>query len=1223
MTTRGRKCALLLGIGTYQSGDFSALPFATTDTAALRRVLADPTIGQFDEVQVVDNPNATQMRERITVFLDDLAEEDLGLLYVSGHGYRHVQATSEFFFVASDTDLPTIERSGVSATFVNEQLEESLAGRKVAIFDCCFSGGFSLGFRTTVAKSVRHQTGPPQPRGVYVMSSSGMTEASWADPRATSEPRLSLFTAELVEALRTGKGDTGGDGIVSADELFHYVNDRVRRIPVGGPQQSYQVPVSSSDKVNSRIDLARSAAGTPLQPVKPPSQPRAVPSHGEPTGITSRDPWGSLLGYYRDCLELGTAPMPLLGLNEVHESYVCVSGEERLLSHDLDSSGSIPLDADASDLVERAEDENTQLWYGYPAVVLLKDRDGKSYRTPRFAPLFIRRVAVVPDEAGDRIEPYGEVVPHPQLVRELLPAAQAETLLNTYRSSWQAGMHSQMVAEIRHFLREDFGLDAVQELRPGTLAPAIDARTPNSGARNTAVLFLVSPGNNANAQLLKDLEHIAGPNGKVGDTALSALTGAIPPPDTRAWQPVAPLALNDAQRAVLESAMSRPLTVATGPPGTGKSQLVANVVATAVANGQSVLVTSTNNRAVDEVWERCERLVPGVLIRTGSKGDPKKGRKNYREQEQQSIRNLMAAPSSTMNEQTSRAALWQGTKTLAQSFKAIDDKAKQESDLLRIAGDRQRSASNLGYEPAQLRSLFAGANLLELAAHADRVSRAKFFGLLRRKRFCRGISWHGDRSASTCASIGVWARQESAWDSARTAMANIHDDATLEVSLRARTDEVRSLAKQLLETTVRTSIHNGRHKIEALVRATSGAGTDWSEIRRSLPYLRAWAVTNHSIRRFPTTPGLFDLVIVDEASQCSIPQVIPALYRAKRALIIGDAMQLSPVIRVTPAREASIRRAQGLDPAWLEARRLSYHRHSAFDALSAAVSGMLLLDEHYRCHPDIATVVNERYYFRKLTILTDVRTLRRRQGEAVTWSHVKGSAVRDAHGSWRNPTEAEQVAREVSALLQQLPPGSDIGVVTPFAAQAALLSRRWANESRVRVGTVHTFQGGERDAIVLSLVADANMPARTRTWLGRQRNLWNVAITRARSTLVLVGDRDVWQGIGEIDDVLDAADANAPNRQFAPVLDDLPLRLYERLTRDPQNQVELSVVRNGYHADAVVRTGTAETPVLLDRGPATDASPGRHLRLQFARTRLLGSNARRVPAWQLLDDVET
>ncbi|MFJ9020222.1 AAA domain-containing protein [Streptomyces sp. NPDC102259] len=83
-------------------------------------------------------------------------------------------------------------------------------------------------------------------------------------------------------------------------------------------------------------------------------------------------------------------------------------------------------------------------------------------------------------------------------------------------------------------------------------------------------------------------------------------------------QVVAPLELNEGQEAVIRAVMVRRLTVATGPPGTGKSQLIVNAVATARAAGQTVLVASTNNKAVDEVWERCEDLAPGLLVRTGN-----------------------------------------------------------------------------------------------------------------------------------------------------------------------------------------------------------------------------------------------------------------------------------------------------------------------------------------------------------------------------------------------------------------------------------------------------------------------------------------------------------------------------------------------------------------------------------------------------------------------------
>src|SRR5699024_3879627 len=88
---------------------------------------------------------------------------------------------------------------------------------------------------------------------------------------------------------------------------------------------------------------------------------------------------------------------------------------------------------------------------------------------------------------------------------------------------------------------------------------------------------------------------------------------------------------------VLRAAMSQRLTVATGPPGTGKSQLVANVVATALTDQQSVLVASTNNQAVDEVWQRCGRLLPDSLVRTGSSG----GEQDYRQHEADALERLL------------------------------------------------------------------------------------------------------------------------------------------------------------------------------------------------------------------------------------------------------------------------------------------------------------------------------------------------------------------------------------------------------------------------------------------------------------------------------------------------------------------------------------------------------------------------------------------------------
>ncbi|MDQ0939811.1 AAA domain-containing protein [Streptomyces sp. V1I1] len=126
---------------------------------------------------------------------------------------------------------------------------------------------------------------------------------------------------------------------------------------------------------------------------------------------------------------------------------------------------------------------------------------------------------------------------------------------------------------------------------------------------------------------------------------------------------------------------------------------------------------------------------------------------------------------------------------------------------------------------------------------------------------------------------------------------------------------------------------------------------------------------------------------------------------------------------------------------------------------------------------------------------------------------VGGESARGAGGqSWRNAAEAEQVRETVDELLARLPDHATVGVVTPFRAQKEALACVWADDDRVRVGTVHAFQGGQRDVMVLSPVATGNTPPRTTHWVASQVNLWNVAVTRAKSQLITVGSHAFWQG---------------------------------------------------------------------------------------------------------------
>ncbi|RDI22881.1 caspase, EACC1-associated type [Lentzea flaviverrucosa] len=1176
------KRALL--IGTEQYLHLSPLACTRADTAALAHVLRHPEIGGFDAVEVLQDADSATVRVVVEDFLSASTEHEQVLLYVSGHG----AVTSEFHFAATDTSPSSLEETAISASFVNDALQQCRAAQKIAMFDCCESGGFTTGFTTDVPKSVA--SAPIlRSRGVYVLSSSSATETSYGGGIGPDgQPLPSVFTGEIVDALRSGRADRDGDGKVTIDELFDHVSERVRRLGRG------QTPEKSALGVNDRIVLAATWRGpvpafAPAVPARAAATPRIAlaPPH-KAGGI-----WTALLEYYQACLDAETAAPRLMSPADEGRVFVCVPGEEQLLSGALDADGSCPLPDGIGPLV--GADDDAELWYGYPTAVL----QNAESRGVELAPLLVRPVELVGEPGELRLRQCGPVRPYAPLAKRLLGEEDAQQLLETYAPTWHPGSHSLMVKDINYHLREEFELRLVQELDPEALDVSIDLTSPDSGVSNVALLFTVAHDTRTTGGLTKDLEMLDRKQTQISETALSALASGRAPAPLRPWTNVTPLAANEGQLDIIESAMTTSMTVATGPPGTGKSQLVANLVATAVCAGQSVLVVSTNNRAVDEVWERCEKIVPGSLVRTGSRNK----KRDYRQAESDTLTALLKPRPGAATITTRRAELQLAQDHLGRIRAGLGQKATAEQHLLTAGVAREQTALAWQWRLPDTETLPAWA------LRARKLAKAWFFGHSRRTRFLRNAGWTGGVTPQTCVSAAERADAELRWRRARADPALEWSDEDLSSTLASAEKQVRDTSAALLAAVVAEGARSGGTAVSELLQASGGGTRDWSEVRAVLPHVRGWAVTALSARRFPMDPGLFDLVVIDEASQCLVPYVLPLLFRAKRALVIGDPLQLPPVVTVAPEVEAAARRAAKVRAAWLEERRMAFHRHSTFHACQRAMPMTFMLSEHFRCHPQIAEISNHRFYGSKLTVLTNVSQQKRMDDRAVVWVDVKGKAERLGSGSWVNPAEAAKTRSCVEHLLKMLPEDATVGVVTPFKGQEERISRWFTGNERVRVGTVHTFQGGERDAIVLSLVAADGMRQGSIAWLERQLFLWNVAITRARSHLIVVGDRSLWSERGGTAGALMSAATGPVPDLTGDDVDPLVLRL-----KQARPDAQLSVPTLGYVADAVVGTG----PLLLDRGAGT-SEPVRHLRLTLARTALLGPDAKRMHAWTLFD----
>jgi very-short-patch-repair endonuclease len=666
--------------------------------------------------------------------------------------------------------------------------------------------------------------------------------------------------------------------------------------------------------------------------------------------------------------------------------------------------------------------------------------------------------------------------------------------------------------------------------------------------------------------------------------------------------------LNPEQRDAVQRSLRDALLVVTGPPGTGKSVVVQHAMIGNALRQQSVLFASRNHEALRAVVPGLNALVePEQLVCwPGQKSDG-----GVRGEWFRVMAALLARPRrpGVVEDFTAATdALQTSVDKSKEAEQAILSWMEQRNHLATISQDLAEAQSDVG--PDALTSASTAPRSLPTDEDINRVgrplvqppgtgTRALFARLWWRMRLNSAVRQAravdtafrshfgaavpepilGRGAAATDGLIRALAR----WRSVAVLIAAIERERVLVAQVKAgptastlfdrlsqtqkRLDAcTRRALKLLAETAAAALSPQQRTKLAELSAAMQNATGAPSPrhlrkveraVREAFPELikrfPLWTVTNLSVHSaLPLAPATFDLVVVDEASQCDIGSVVPLLFRAKRAMIVGDPMQLRHISRIAADLEYRLRQGLELvsDPS-LE--RFTHRVNSVYMLASTSPlnTSTVQLVGHFRCHPDIAELVNTTFYNQTLDVLTNTDGLCgpevagwRRFG--CEWLHVAGD-VRPASSGCFSPGEIEEVTRQLLALEAAGYRGT-VGVVTPFRVQAnrindavssvvgAATLERW----RFIANTADAFQGGERDTILFSLVGSENMPAGSRLALAGSPNRFNVAFSRARALLRVIGDRD-WarrSGIPHVQ-ALDRACQRQEQTTTAPIRDDL------------------------------------------------------------------------------------
>lgn len=601
------------------------------------------------------------------------------------------------------------------------------------------------------------------------------------------------------------------------------------------------------------------------------------------------------------------------------------------------------------------------------------------------------------------------------------------------------------------------------------------------------------------------------------------------------FYPVTPLSLSDSQEKVIKNIENNKFIAVQGPPGTGKSQTIVNLVAHLIANGKTVLVASRMDKAVDVVADRLNDLgAPFLALRAG--------RLNYQKQLSYQLQDLLSGKVDIDSEyEDSLFADVDDMKSHINILKESENKCekiiKLENDWRNLSAETQMHENSIGdmqfiktsLKKPELDTISALIKTLEhnmektgfLANIANYGAVNTLKKLLKLKSF--------DVTFENLTRLKQELEVAGMIYNLRKIEAEIQKTGNLHVlceQIKQLKKKQKPLAinilknrrREALKGILRDQIKCQRLKVHALslVSTRRRQQSHIMETEDFKPILEAfpcWCVTTFAISgSLPLKPGLFDVAIIDEASQCDIASCFPILYRAKKAVIVGDDKQLPHLSFLEKAKEQSFLSQYGIPEKYQLMWR--FRTNSMFDLADYYSMNSVMLDEHFRSLPPVIEFSNREFYGGRM------RVMKKDVSDEPVLETVYVPDGKVDFDATRNLPEIEALVKRLYDIIvedERKNPDKpvSIGIISPFRAQveqlkisvSKVLSDHMIQKHQVEIGTAHTFQGDERDIILMSWAFANNSFPQSLTFL-QKPNLFNVAITRARYKVINFVSRD-------------------------------------------------------------------------------------------------------------------
>ena len=555
--------------------------------------------------------------------------------------------------------------------------------------------------------------------------------------------------------------------------------------------------------------------------------------------------------------------------------------------------------------------------------------------------------------------------------------------------------------------------------------------------------------------------------------------------------------VNISQLRVIANALKHPITYVQGPPGTGKTHSIINLLISTFFNDQTVLVSSNNNKPIDDIYEKLtnlkyrDRTIPLPVLRLGNRDRVLEAIKYI-----QYVFEHYGEELSRPNEKQ----LLSKKQSSESNFSIINSIIKDHEQKLKIKERMDALGSVVEAFEKELRISVVLAEYEKLKKEFEEYPNIDEDSVQ-------------DHVQKADQSFLMWLYYQSL-------------DLFNKFKKEPKYQKLISIIDQ----------ENESQKVTEFNRYVSEP-ENLNDLLKIFPIIMT---TNMSAARLGEPEPVFDLAIIDEAGQCSIGYALFSIARAKKLLLVGDLNQLKPVITLSHHFNRKLMNIYKIPEVY------NYLDHSILGLMQLVdyISPFVLLNYHYRSHKDIIGFSNNKYYKGELKIKTqDLST------KALFLANSKNEKKYKTQPQ-KNTSEEEAIMIAEDIKNKGL---KDVGVITPFRNQAEMLRNVFKEYKldNVEVGTIHTFQGDEKDTIYFSAAITPYTRKATFDWVKDNVELINVATTRPKKELVMVANVDeINKRSEESNDLKELVDYISKNG--------------EKVTLTPKNEL-MTINSHNYH----------------------------------------------------------